>query len=104
MSRVLGLAVVCGVLAVVQAVAVALGLTLLLVLLLTAVRHPRETFGFLAALGLLALVSAQPVPCLVALTVIAVVAVGTKGKARGQQLLPKAVNTTEPRDERGTVS
>ncbi|MBX7133445.1 MAG: hypothetical protein K1X67_12295 [Fimbriimonadaceae bacterium] len=73
MSRVLGFAIVCVVLAVAQALTAALCIALLLCGLIAAIRHPRETVGFLAALGLLALVSAQPVLCMVGVTVVAAV-------------------------------
>jgi len=90
-SRVLGFAIVCVLLAITQVLAVALGVTLLLVVLHTAVRHPHETFGFLAALGLLALVSAQPTLCLGALTVMAVV-----GAIVGQWRKRSALSVTPP--------
>lgn len=82
MSRVLGFAIVCGVIAVVQAVAVALGIALLLVTLFAAVKHPRETVGLLVALGFLVLATARPAACIVALGAVGVIAVVLGGAQR----------------------
>lgn len=73
MNYFLAFLLLCVGLAVAKSVAIVLGLALLLFVLITVLRHPRETIGFLVLLGLLGLMNAQPVLCIVAITVLAVV-------------------------------
>ena len=75
MSRVLGLLVLCVALALLKAVVVALAIALGILVLVALIRHPRDTLLFLVTLGLIGLVSAKPLACIAAATVLAAVVV-----------------------------
>lgn len=81
MSRVLGLLVLCVALAILKAVVVALAIALGILVLVALIRQPRDTLLCLVTLGLIGLVNAKPVACIVAATGLATVVV-LSGRAR----------------------
>lgn len=82
MSRVLGLLVLCVALALLKAVVVALAISLGILVLVALIRHPRDTLLCLVTLGLIGLANAEPLACIAAATVLAIVVVlaGRAGK------------------------
>ncbi len=83
MNKLLVLGILVVLLAILRAAVLALVVTLLLALLVAAVLRPGHTLVFVGCVGMLSLASAQPVACIIALGVVAVVsrAVMTSSKA-----------------------
>lgn len=84
MSRLLLLLILCVALAVFRAVAATLAVVLLLTLLVTFITRPRETLVFFGTLALSALTVAQPIACIVAVTIVVVAMVLSRRRARPQ--------------------
>ena len=72
MSRLLLLLILCVSLAVFRAVAIVLAVVLLLTVLVAFISRPRETLVFFGTLALSALTVAQPIACIIAVTVVVV--------------------------------
>ena len=81
MSRLLLLLVLCVMLAVFRAVAIVLAVVLLLAVVVTFITRPRETLVFISTLALSALTVAQPIACIVAVTVVVVAMVLSRRRA-----------------------
>jgi len=75
MNWLFALIVVCVVLAIVRVMAIGLAIAWMILLLCAAIRYPRETLVWLLTLGLLGLMNAQPLACIVAIGVIGVAVV-----------------------------
>ena len=73
MNKLLVLGILVVLLAILRAAVLALVVTLLLALLVAAVLRPGHALVFVGCIGVLSLASAQPVACIIALGVVAVV-------------------------------
>lgn len=89
MNRLLFLLILGAALAVLRAVAIALVVLLTLTLLVAFITRPRQTLVFLGTLALSALTVAQPIACIVAMTMVAIVVVlaGRRRRRRQGKLL-----------------
>lgn len=81
MSRLLLLLILCVALAVFRAVAIVLAVVLLLTVLVAFITRPRQTLVFFGTLALSALTVAQPLACIIAITVVAVAMVLSRRRA-----------------------
>ena len=81
MSRLLLLLILCVALAVFRAVAIMLAVVLLLAVLVAFITRPRETLVFFGTLALSALTVAQPIACIIAVTVVVVAMVLSRRRA-----------------------
>ena len=78
MGRFLLLIVLCVALAVLRAVIIAAVALAVLALIVSFITRPKQTLVFLGTLALSALTVAQPVTCIIALTIIVVVVAATR--------------------------
>ena len=81
MSRLLLLLILCVALALFRAVAIVLAVVLLLTVLAAFISRPRETLVFFGTLALSALTVAQPIACIIAVTVVVVAMVLSRRRA-----------------------
>ena len=91
MNKVVSFITLAVVLAILQAVVKALVVALILALIFSFITRPRDTLIFLGSLGLFGLAGSQPIACIIALTVIAlmIVLVGRRQKHRQPQRLAR---------------
>lgn len=75
-------------LAVVQNVAIALGIVLLIVVVMAATVYPRQAFALTTLIGLFALAIKQPVACVAGLAVIGLAVAVTKRARRRRDRRP----------------
>lgn len=87
-GRLLLLLILCVALALFRAVAIVLAVVLLLTMLVAFITRPRETLVFFGTLALSALTVAQPIACIIAVTVVVAVVLSRKrATPSGQRLL-----------------